>query len=76
MGQVTIYLEEEIELKMIAAARSARQSKSKWIAGIIQAKVANEWPKSIENLAGSWSDFPSLKEIRSSIGEDAVREQF
>lgn len=76
MGQVTIYLEEEIELKMIAAAKSAQLSKSKWIAGAIQEKVVNEWPKSVEDLSGSWSDFPSIEEIRSGIGEDVVREQF
>ncbi len=57
MSQVTIYLEEEIEQKMKLAAQAANLSKSKWIAKIIQDKVANEWPKSIESLAGSWEDF-------------------
>lgn len=39
MGQVTIYLEDEIENKMIEAAQSSHLSKSKWIAKIIQEKV-------------------------------------
>ena len=74
MGQVTIYLEEEIEKKMVDAAKSAHLSKSKWIAKLIQDKVANEWPQSVVELAGSWEDFPTLDEIRSSEGKDASRE--
>ncbi|HBS26319.1 MAG TPA: CopG family transcriptional regulator [Gammaproteobacteria bacterium] len=74
MGQVTIYLEEEIEQKMKLAAQSENLSKSKWIAKLIQDKVANEWPKSIENLAGSWEDFPTIESIREYIGTDIERE--
>ncbi len=75
MGQVTIYLEDEIERKMVAAAQSSHLSKSKWIAKLIQDKVSNEWPRSLADLAGAWGDFPELDEIRTSIGEDAHREQ-
>ncbi len=74
MGQVTIYLEENIEQKMIDAAKSAHLSKSKWIAKLIQDKVANEWPPSVVALAGSWEDFPSTDEIRNNHGNDAERE--
>jgi len=38
MGQVTIYLEEGIENKMVEAAQSAHLSKSKWIAMLIKEK--------------------------------------
>ncbi len=75
MGQVTIYLEDEIEKKMVAAAKSAHLSKSKWIARLIQEKVANEWPQSVVELAGSWKDFPSIEDIRASEGKDANREK-
>jgi len=74
MGQVTIYLEEDIEQKMIHAAKSSHLSKSKWIAKLIHEKVANEWPQSAVELAGSWQDFPEIDEIRSNRGEDADRE--
>lgn len=74
MGQVTIYLEKEIEEKMVTAAQSAHLSKSKWIAKLIQDKVANEWPPSIAGFAGSWEGFPSLDEIRTNAGKDAERE--
>ena len=74
MGQVTIYLEDEIESKMVEAAKSAHLSKSKWIARLVQEKIANEWPQSVVELAGSWEDFPTLEEIRSIAGKDALRE--
>ncbi len=74
MGQVTIYLEEDIEQKMVEAAKSSHLSKSKWIAKLIHEKVANEWPQSVVELAGSWKDFPSIDEIRSIEGKDARRE--
>ncbi len=75
MGQVTIYLEDEIEYKMTEAAKSAHLSKSKWIAKVIQEKIANEWPQSVVDFAGSWEDFPVLDEIRSHAGKDAKREK-
>ena len=60
MGQVTIYLEDDIEEKMVKAAESAHLSKSKWVARLIREKVANDWPQSVANFAGSWDDFPSI----------------
>lgn len=76
MGQVTIYLEDDIEHKMIKAAESAHLSKSKWIAKVIQEKVANEWPQSVVNLAGTWDDFPNIEDIRGDLGKDTKREEF
>ncbi len=76
MGQVTIYLEEDIEQKMVNAAKSAHLSKSKWISKLIQDKVANEWPQSIVELAGSWDDFPAIDDIRNNEGKGANREIF
>ena len=74
MGQVTIYLEKEIEEKMRIAAKSENLSQSKWIANLISEKVANQWPESVKSLAGAWHDFPTLKEIRKHEGEDSTRE--
>lgn len=75
MGQVTIYLEDEIEKKMLAAVRAARQSKSKWIASLIRDKVSDEWPEIVIELAGAWGDFPSLDEIRAESDRDVSREK-
>ena len=74
MGQVTIYLEDEIEEKMSAAAKSAHLSKSKWVASLIKAKVAGEWPESIEHLVGAWKDLSLVEEGRANLGEDVERE--
>ena len=74
MGQVTIYLEDEIEKKMTKAAKSMRLSKSRWIARLIQEKIADEWPRSVVELAGAWSDFPDLETVRSDLGEEEIRD--
>jgi len=75
MGQVTIYIDGETEKKMIASARDAKISKSKWITDVIREKVATEWPLSVRELAGAWEDFPSGEEIRSGAGKNADREK-
>jgi len=76
MGQVTIYLEDEIEDRMTKAAKSAHLSKSKWIARLINEKVANEWPQSVVDFAGSWSDFPTIEDIRKNSGSDVKRIEY
>jgi predicted transcriptional regulator len=67
---VTIYLEDEIEERMSALAKSEHLSKSKWIASLIKAKVASEWPESITHLAGAWKDLSLAEEDRVSPGQD------
>ncbi len=74
MGQVTLYLDRETEKKMKAAAGAAGVSNSRWVAGLIRDKTADEWPRSIVELAGAWPDMPSLEEIRAGEGEDVPRE--
>jgi len=76
MGQVTIYIDAETEKKMIASAKAAKISKSKWITQVIKEKITSEWPASVVDLAGAWEDFPSIEEIRSGIGKDIERETF
>ena len=67
MGQVTIYIDDETEKKMIASAKAKNVSKSRWVTEVIREKVAKEWP-------ASWADFPSVAELRSDAGQDARRE--
>ena len=75
MGQVTIYLDDEIEAKMRAAAQSENLSQSKWVAQLIKEKTLDQWPESVVKLAGTWDDMPTAEEIRSSPGVDAIREK-
>lgn len=76
MGQVTIYLEDEIEKKMNAAMKSAQVSKSKWVAQLIREKVADDWPQSIVDMAGTWNGFPAIDDIRETQTADAARDKF
>jgi hypothetical protein len=74
MGQVTIYLDTELEAKMREITKSMHISQSKWVAELIKEKIADEWPESVKNLAGAWGDFPSAEEIRGTLEEDSMRE--
>ena len=74
MGQVTIYLDEETEKKMLNSIKKSGVSKSKWIADLIREKTSKTWPEHIFELAGAWKEFPSIEEIRSSMGKDVERE--
>ena len=74
MGQVTIYLDDEIEKRMTADAKAMKLSKSKWIANVIREKLVDEWPANVRKLAGSWDDFPTLEDIRESEQRDITRE--
>ena len=75
MGQVTIYIDDDTEKKMIASAKAMQVSKSRWVTDVIREKVATEWPASVIELAGAWGDFPTVEEIRSGAGADAEREE-
>ena len=74
MGQVTIYLDEETEKKMLNSIKKSGVSKSKWIADLIREKTSKTWPEHIFVLAGAWKEFPSIEEIRSGMGKDVERE--
>jgi len=74
MGQVTIYLDDETENKMIASAQVMNLSKSKWIANVIREKLVDDWPDTVRELPGSWKDFPTLEELRAGTGADSERE--
>ena len=74
MGQVTIYLDAETEKKMRAAAKAMHISQSKWIAGIIREKTADEWPDDIRKLAGAWQSLDDIDNACVQMGEDIPRE--
>ena len=74
MGQVTIYLDSETEKKLNNLVEKKGISKSKWIAGLIRDKTSMVWPEKVIHLSGAWSDLPSAKEIRNSMGTDKERE--
>jgi hypothetical protein len=73
MGQVTIYLDDETERKVRAAAESSGVSVSKWIAQRIQKDPRDEWPSGVRELAGGWPDLPSAEQIRRWSTKDLKR---
>jgi hypothetical protein len=75
MGQITIYLDPELETKMRTAVKSRHISQSKWIATLIDEKLKNDWPESVIQLAGAWKDLPTAEEIRRLEGMDLKREE-
>lgn len=74
MGQVTIYLDAETEEKMRRVAEASGLSQSKWIAELIRHSVADQWQDSVKQLAGAWSDFPTVDELRTNTTIDIPRE--
>ena len=74
MGQVTIYLDDHTEKKMLNIVEKSGLSKSKWISELIQEKASTTWPENVKNLAGAWKDLPSAEDIRSEMGADVERE--
>jgi hypothetical protein len=51
-------------------------SLSRWVAELIRARTATQWPDSVVRLAGAWSDAPSAEALRGGEGEDLPREPF
>ena len=76
MAQVTIYIPNALESQVKTMAASLGISISKFIAGTLEQKVQNEWSGSVRELAGAWSDFPDLEDIRANQKQDSAREEF
>ena len=76
MGQVTIYLDDDAEVRLRRAAKANGVPVSRWVARLIREKTANEWPEEVKALAGAWADFPSGEDLRRQQGEDLPREPF
>jgi DNA-binding NtrC family response regulator len=74
MGQLTLYLDPETEAQLKRAAASSGLSMSKWAARAIREKAGEEWPPAVRELAGAWSDFADLREIREGTRDDLPRE--
>ena len=75
MGQLTIYIDNDIEKKVNNMVKKSGMSKSKWVAELIREKTANSWPDSVIQLAGAWEDIPTAEDIRKNMGRDADREK-
>ena len=74
MPQLSLYLDVPTHKRLAARARKRGVSLSKCVAELIRNETADVWPDEVLALAGAWTDFPALEEIRAGVGEDAPRE--
>lgn len=74
MVQVTVCLDDELEIRMRAAADAARLPQSAWLARLIQERLADRWPEDVAALAGAWNDFPETDALRKGLSHDVPRE--
>lgn len=74
MGQVTIYIDDKTEKKMVNMVKKRGISKSSWIAELIREKTATTWPENVICLSGAWKDLPTAEKIRDKMGKDSRRE--
>lgn len=73
MPQVMLYLDEETEQAMRAAADREGLPYSRWVARLIRAAARNSWPEDFLSLAGSLPDAPLAKDIRETDVPDLAR---
>lgn len=74
MGQVTIYLNNETEMKMNTIIKASGISKSRWVSDIIKEKTDRSWPDYIRNLAGAWKELQETDQLRKTLGTDVKRD--
>ena len=75
MAQITIYINNELESKVKKIANSLNISISKYISTIVEKNIQDSWNPKVKKLAGSWSNFPTIDEIRSNSAKDIKREE-
>ncbi len=73
MGQVTIYLDNESEARMKAAAKAAGVPMSRWLSDLVREKTRTEWPLAVREAAGAWTDFADIEDLRANEGTDTPR---
>jgi hypothetical protein len=78
MPQLAIYIDDKLSKKMNKAIKISGKSRSKWVADVIKAKLADEWPQDFFDLAGSWEGEETPEEIlatiRRGVGQAEERE--
>ena len=73
MEKITLKIDKDVEALIAQRAKAENLTPSLWLSQYIQQHiqhnqlVANQkWSPEIKAMAGSWSDFPSLEEIRGN----------
>lgn len=76
MSQITLKLDEEVEAIINKMADAENIAPDLWLSQFVKEQVRQHqgWSPEVRALAGSWSDFPSLDEIRDNQSDDVERE--
>jgi len=73
MARITLYLDDRTEVEVREAAASRGISVSRFVAELIERRLAEHWPEHVAALAGAWPDLPGAEELREDLGEDVAR---
>ncbi|MGZ5208670.1 MAG: hypothetical protein ACXWB0_06600 [Sulfuricurvum sp.] len=76
MSQMTIYLDNELEVKVKQNVAKMGLSMSQFVTRLIRKELENKWSPQVRELSGSWDSFPSIEEIHSTKTPDIQRESF
>lgn len=76
MAQMTIYLDNELEIKLKKNVALLGISLSQFVTGLIRKELHEEWSSSVHQLVGAWDDFPEAQTLRNTTAKDSVRESF
>lgn len=74
IAQITLYLDDELEARLRAAAKAANLSQSRFVANLIAEKLNVEWPEAVLALAGAWPDLPETEALRAESDGNTTRE--
>jgi predicted DNA-binding protein len=67
MGQLAIYIDEQLAERLEKTVKASGKSKSKWVTDVIRAALQDQWPEGFFDLAGSWEDDAGPEEILKGI---------
>lgn len=66
MAQVTLYLDDETARLMREQARAAGLPYSRWVAQLIRARSATDWPQAVLDSFGAFPEAPLPDDLRRS----------
>lgn len=66
MAQVTLYLDEDTTRLMREQARAAGLPYSRWVAQLIRAQSATDWPQDVLASFGAFPDAPLPEDLRKT----------
>jgi hypothetical protein len=63
MGQVSLYIDDDILKKVKSISKKREVSLSKFVSSVLKESLENSWPDNYEKLFGCLPDFPEVKRL-------------